>query len=484
MADAALPSRDRVEGYFKELNNWGRWGHDDQLGTVNLITPAKQAQAQRLIKKGRTVSLARDVVPRPVYMYHMTFPSKRERVDVVLDRFDMVYHGFWITHVDALCHVGWDGELYNGRPFAESLTTEGALWCPIDPIFERGITTRGVFLDIAAGRKEGYVTVGHPVTPKELDEAERRAGVKVEPGDVVVVRSGDEKFRLENPDWKPRISEHPGLHLSCLEWFRAQDIAEDKDLLLRSALRRRFVGLHGPVERRGRDFRRNEPPVLEGGTERAENPGDLGARQLHGIDAQEPTLVMVEVHEIQADAAFPRAGDGNMPTPESQTFHGRLEHGASDCIPHHVDAPAGRRGPHRVRQGSGRRIDEQVGTGSMCILSGCANDSRVVKMCDLRSRLTHGTGNADDEDHFSGAELGGFDQCTPRRDIRDAYRGGLSHGQIAGLFGKGVGRHDHVFGVRPVAEHPEAGSAPPDLEPDKAVSLHHNTCIVTTRYPW
>ncbi|HSR24301.1 MAG TPA: hypothetical protein VLW53_12175, partial [Candidatus Eisenbacteria bacterium] len=151
MAAVPLPSRDRVEGYFKELNNWGRWGHDDQLGTVNLITPAKQAQAQRLIKKGRTVSLARDVIPRPVYMYHMTFPAKRERVDVVLDRFDMVYHGFWITHVDALCHVGWDGELYNGRPFAESLSAEGALWCPIDPIFERGITTRGVFLDVAAG---------------------------------------------------------------------------------------------------------------------------------------------------------------------------------------------------------------------------------------------------------------------------------------------------------------------------------------------
>jgi hypothetical protein len=122
MADAPLPTRDRAEAYFKELNNWCRWGHDDQLGTVNLITPAKQAQAQRLIKKGRTASLARDVIPRPVYMYHMTFPSKRERVDVVLDRFDMVYHGFWITHVDALCHVGWDGELYNGRPFAESLT--------------------------------------------------------------------------------------------------------------------------------------------------------------------------------------------------------------------------------------------------------------------------------------------------------------------------------------------------------------------------
>ena len=225
MPDLALPTQDRVERYFKELNNWGRWGNDDQLGTLNLITQAKQLQAQQLIKTGRTVSLARDVIPRPVYMYHTTFPSKRERVDVVLDRFDMVYHGFWITHVDALCHVAWDGELYNGRGFAEHVSTDGATWCSIDAIFTKGITTRGVFLDIAAARKEGYVTVGHPVTPKELDEAERRAGVKLGPGDVVVVRSGDEAFRKAHSDWVPRVSPHPGLHLSCLEWFRAKDIA-------------------------------------------------------------------------------------------------------------------------------------------------------------------------------------------------------------------------------------------------------------------
>src|SRR5207247_6103573 len=199
MADAAVPSRDRVEGYFKELNNWGRWGHDDQRGTVNLITPAKQARAQRLVRTGRTVSLARDVIPRPVYMYHMTFPAKRERVDVVLDRFDMVYHGYWITHVDALCHVGWDGELYNGRSFADSLSAAGSAWCPIDPLFD-GILTRGVLLDVAAGRNAGYVNVGHPVPPRELDETAARFGVRVEPGDVVVVRSGDETFRREHPD--------------------------------------------------------------------------------------------------------------------------------------------------------------------------------------------------------------------------------------------------------------------------------------------
>jgi kynurenine formamidase len=221
---ASAVTQDRVEGYFKSLNNWGRWGHDDQVGTVNLITPARRAAAQALVRSGRTVSLARDIGPQPALMYHATFPSNRERADVVLDRFDLVYHGYSITHVDALCHVAWDGDLYNGRPFMQSVTAAGATWCPIDPLFD-GITSRGVLLDVAAGRTEGYVTVGNPVTPRELDEVAARAGVTVEPGDVVVVRSGQEPFQRAHPEWVPRVSPHPGLHLSCLEWFREKDIA-------------------------------------------------------------------------------------------------------------------------------------------------------------------------------------------------------------------------------------------------------------------
>ncbi len=224
MADWTPPAPTRVEGYFKELNNWGRWGDGDQTGTVNLITAATRARAQALVKTGRTVSLARDIGPQPALMYHATFPSNRERADVVLDRFDLVYHGFSITHIDALCHVAWDGQLYNGRPFMQSLTAAGATWCPIDPLFD-GITSRGVLLDVAAARTEGHVTVGRPVTPRELDAAAARSGVRVEPGDVVVVRSGDAAFRRAHPEWVPRVSPHPGLHLSCLEWFREKDIA-------------------------------------------------------------------------------------------------------------------------------------------------------------------------------------------------------------------------------------------------------------------
>jgi kynurenine formamidase len=224
MADWTPPTMARVEGYKKELSNWDRWGGDDQRGTVNLITPAKQAAARELVRTGRTVSLARDIGPQPAVMYHVTFPADRERAQVVLDRFDMVYHGYTVTHIDALCHVGLDGELYNGRPFMQSLTMTGATWCPIDVLFD-GITTRGVLLDVAAARTEGYVTVGQPITPPELDAAAARAGVRVEAGDVVVVRGGWAAFLRDHPDWVPRVHPHPGLHISCLEWLREHDVA-------------------------------------------------------------------------------------------------------------------------------------------------------------------------------------------------------------------------------------------------------------------
>src|SRR5262249_57372802 len=72
MPESPRVTQDRVEGYFKDLNNWGRWGVDDQRGTLNLITPSRRADALRLIRTGRPASLARDVIPRPVYMYHVT----------------------------------------------------------------------------------------------------------------------------------------------------------------------------------------------------------------------------------------------------------------------------------------------------------------------------------------------------------------------------------------------------------------------------
>ena len=173
------PTPAQVDGYF-DANNWGRWGHDDQLGTVNLITPAKQAAAEPWYARARRL-------PGPPHRaaahrtYYVSYPFSASVRMPSSTGFGLVYHGYAVTHIDALCHVAFDKELYNGRPFKQSFSDTAALWCPIDPLFG-GISTRGVLLDVAAGRNEGYVTVGNPVTPQDLDAAAARAGVRVEPG--------------------------------------------------------------------------------------------------------------------------------------------------------------------------------------------------------------------------------------------------------------------------------------------------------------
>jgi kynurenine formamidase len=133
--------------------------------------------------------------------------------------------------MDALCHVEFQGQIYNGRSFDDSVRFGGAQWGALDVWFD-GVVTRGVLLDVAAGRTEGYVDIGKPVTPPELDAAAARAGIKVESGDVVVIRSGREAYEAAKTSLTSSISPgsftvgaRPGLHIACLEWLREHDIA-------------------------------------------------------------------------------------------------------------------------------------------------------------------------------------------------------------------------------------------------------------------
>src|SRR5262245_55457448 len=120
-----------LEAMFRRCSNTGRWGPDDELGTLNYITPAKRVKAATLVKTGDVVSVGRDLStqksksnPQPV-AHVMTFSANSPSCG---DSFTIAPHGMIVTHMDALCHFSWSDQLYNGRKRSESITSSGAKW--------------------------------------------------------------------------------------------------------------------------------------------------------------------------------------------------------------------------------------------------------------------------------------------------------------------------------------------------------------------
>ena len=214
-----------VLAFHRTLSNWGRWGAEDQLGALNLITPQVTAAAAATVGTGRTVSCARplDTVssadnPAPV-AHHMTGTASE---GMGADYFAIASHGFATSHIDALCHIFHDGKLYNGYP-AEVVTAHGATKLGIHRLRD-GIVTRGVLLDIPALRGVDALEPGEPVFPEDLEAAEEQAGLTVRAGDALLVRTGRWQWRRQHGAWDAGQLA-AGLDASCLPWLRARDIA-------------------------------------------------------------------------------------------------------------------------------------------------------------------------------------------------------------------------------------------------------------------
>jgi kynurenine formamidase len=225
MVEHYIPSREEILAYLQQKRNWGRWGADDQLGAINLITPQKRLQAASLVKTGRAVSLSRDVPtipgrnnPVPAQHFMRIFDGG------CVDFYGITYHGYLTTHIDALCHVWPADGMWNGRDPKVEITTEGARFGSIDK-WRDGITTRGVLLDVPKFRGEPSVTIERPVHGWELDAVAEAQGVKIEPGDAVVVHSGREAWQSAHPDWSGYRPPSPGLHSSCLPFLREHDVS-------------------------------------------------------------------------------------------------------------------------------------------------------------------------------------------------------------------------------------------------------------------
>ncbi len=233
MSEMPLPTKEEVAAYLRDRRNWGRWGDDDQVGAVNLITPEKCAAAAQLVRKGRKVSLSRYIPKTPNPENPMPanhWMRKREReygAGGCQDYIGVFYHGTAATHLDALCHV-WDRDgMWNGKDPDKEVTYEGANFGAVDA-WGDGIITRGVFLDIPRHRGEPYVTQDKPVHGWELEEIVNAQGSSLEPGDAIVVYSGREAYDEAHPGrpWGTTgAASRPGLHASCIPFIRENDVA-------------------------------------------------------------------------------------------------------------------------------------------------------------------------------------------------------------------------------------------------------------------
>ncbi|MDC0710228.1 cyclase family protein [Stigmatella sp. ncwal1] len=228
---AAAPSFQTAQDIdaWKEKNrNWNRWGPEDQLGAVNLITPAKRKEAAKLVREGVSVSLAHPLetqkaedVPSPLG-HRMLFTGESPESQYTADALSLEFHGFTHTHLDALCHVFDHGKMYNGYP-QSLVTAKGCAKLAVSALKD-GILTRGVLIDIPALQGVAYLEPGTPIHAKDLEAWEKKTKVRVSSGDAVIIRTGRWARRAAVGPWD--VSQHSaGLHASTADWFKKRGVA-------------------------------------------------------------------------------------------------------------------------------------------------------------------------------------------------------------------------------------------------------------------
>ncbi|GGX32270.1 cyclase family protein [Streptomyces chryseus] len=218
----------------KRVNNWGRWGAEDEIGTLNLITDDVVRAAAATVRTGRRVPLAlplqedgvqTGLIPGRVNPLHTMVQINQELFGpgTVATSDDAVTMGLQAaTHWDALTHVSHSGRIYNGRP-ADSITPHTrARYSGIDKA--RHVVSRGVLLDVARACGVDRLAADHAVTPEDLEAAEELARTTVRAGDIVLVRTGQIQTCLAG-DKHAYGYPSPGLSIRTPEWFHARDVA-------------------------------------------------------------------------------------------------------------------------------------------------------------------------------------------------------------------------------------------------------------------
>ncbi len=214
------------ERWKKELSNWGRWGKDDQLGALNLITPAKRKQAAALVREGFSVSMAGDA--DTVKAVDNPNPYELKMLTIGTDEIAVNYHGIAHTHLDSLAHINDNGVFFNGyKPDADQVLKRGHEKNSIHNL-KNGIFTRGVLIDIPRLKGVPYLEPGTAIYVEDLEAWEKKAGVKVSAGDALFVRTGVWARRKALGPWLRGRAEggrSAGLDPSVIPWLKKREIA-------------------------------------------------------------------------------------------------------------------------------------------------------------------------------------------------------------------------------------------------------------------
>jgi kynurenine formamidase len=227
-------TRKDLERLFEQVKNWGKWGADDQRGALNYITPARRAAAARLVRDGESVSCALEFPTAPApdnpnpaqHMMVMAGDACTSTgipgLEAALDYIGVAFHGMAVSHIDALCHVFVEGKMYNGFD-ASDVKSIGALRNSI-MAGKDGIASRGVLLDIPRLRGVDWLEITERISPEDLDAAERKQGVRVQEGDILLIATGRDKRRQARGSWSPAEG-LAGLDATCIPWLHERRIA-------------------------------------------------------------------------------------------------------------------------------------------------------------------------------------------------------------------------------------------------------------------
>ncbi len=227
------PIDPEVEGLLSSLSNWGRWGAEDQRGTLNHITAQTRQSALAAVRTGETVSLSRDISPRPSkenpspLLHHMMVSgdgAPNRGLGIAADWLGLAFHGYAVTHLDSLSHLFWNRQGYNGRAASDVSTASGAAWGSVE-VAKHGIVTRGVLLDLAGARGQAWLEPGEGLTPVDLERAERDQGVTVGQGDLLLIHTGRDARSAAKGPVHPDHDGVAGLHHSCLGFLQERQVA-------------------------------------------------------------------------------------------------------------------------------------------------------------------------------------------------------------------------------------------------------------------